>query len=50
MPFQIQRYSTAAVLYDDLGFKRKAGFFTRVAAMQCASQQLPNPLWLLVRF
>lgn len=44
---KIQRYSTAAVLYDDLGFKRKAGFFTRVAAMQCASQQLPNPLWLL---
>ncbi|KAL9963219.1 hypothetical protein ACROYT_G032397 [Oculina patagonica] len=44
---KIQRYSTAAVLYDELGFRRKAGFFTRVAAMQCVSQQLPHPLWLL---
>jgi len=44
---KIQRYSTTAVLYDELGFRRKAGFFTRVAAMQCVSQQLPNPLWLL---
>ena len=46
---KIQRYSTAAVLYDELGFRRKAGFFTRIAAMQCVSQQLPHPLWPLVK-
>ncbi|PFX14220.1 trafficking protein particle complex subunit 9-like [Stylophora pistillata] len=43
---KIQRYSTAAVLYDELGFKRKAGFFGRIAAMQCVTPQLPHPLWL----
>ena len=37
------------MLYDELGFRRKAGFFTRVAAMQCVSQHLPHPLWVLVR-
>lgn len=43
---KIQRYSAAAVLYDELGFQRKAGFFSRIAAMQCVSQLMPHPLWL----
>lgn len=44
---KIQRYNTAALLYDELGFRRKAGFFSRIAAVQCVSSQLPKPLWLL---
>ena len=35
--FQIHRYSTLSSLYNLIGFRRKAAFFRRVAAMQCVS-------------
>ncbi|XP_041361446.1 trafficking protein particle complex subunit 9-like [Gigantopelta aegis] len=34
---KINRYSTLASLYSQIGFQRKASFFKRVAAMQCVT-------------
>ncbi|XP_078584497.1 trafficking protein particle complex subunit 9-like isoform X3 [Branchiostoma floridae x Branchiostoma japonicum] len=42
---KIQRYNTLSGLYEQIGFKRKAAFFKRVAAMQCVSPNNPNPAW-----
>ncbi len=42
---QMQRYSTLAVLYEQLGMHRKASFFRRVAAMQIVAPTNPNPQW-----
>ncbi|XP_074644464.1 trafficking protein particle complex subunit 9-like [Tubulanus polymorphus] len=39
---KIQRYSTLALLYSQIGFQRKAAFFKRVAAMQCIAHQKPG--------
>lgn len=42
---KIQRFSALADLYKDIGFKRKAAFFLRVAAMRCVAPQNPHPDW-----
>jgi hypothetical protein len=44
---QINRYSTLSTLYAQIGFKRKASFFKRVAAMQCVAPQNPKPNWVV---
>ena len=44
---KIQRFSALADLYRDIGFKRKAAFFLRVAAMRCVAPQNPHPDWSL---
>ncbi len=44
---KIQRFSALAKLYEDIGFKRKAAFFLRVAAMRCVAPQNPHPDWNL---
>ncbi|XP_060554230.1 trafficking protein particle complex subunit 9-like [Ruditapes philippinarum] len=44
---RINRYSTLSTLYAQIGFKRKASFFKRVAAMQCVAPQNPKPNWVV---
>ncbi|KAL4218216.1 Trafficking protein particle complex subunit 9 [Mactra antiquata] len=44
---RINRYSTLSTLYAKIGFRRKASFFKRVAAMQCVAPQNPKPNWTL---
>ena len=44
---KIQRFSALADLYQGIGFKRKAAFFLRVAAMRCVAPQNPHPDWSL---
>ncbi|KAK2547858.1 Trafficking protein particle complex subunit 9 [Acropora cervicornis] len=44
---KITRFNTAAILYDEIGFKRKAAFFSKISAVQCVSHQLQKPLWQL---
>ena len=44
---KIQRFSALSDLYKDIGFKRKAAFFLRVAAMRCVAPQNPHPDWAL---
>ncbi|XP_044184471.1 trafficking protein particle complex subunit 9-like [Acropora millepora] len=44
---KITRFNTAAILYDEIGFKRKAAFFSKISAAQCVSHQLQKPLWQL---
>ena len=34
-------------IYRDIGFKRKAAFFLRVAAMRCVAPNNPHPDWAL---
>ncbi|ESO85285.1 hypothetical protein LOTGIDRAFT_130513 [Lottia gigantea] len=36
---KIQRFGTLATLYTQIGFHRKAGFFKRIAGMQCVAPQ-----------
>ena len=43
--FQIQRYSVLADLYEGMGFLRKAGFYRRIAGMQCVAPTNPAPDW-----
>ena len=38
-----------AIIYEDIGFMRKAAFFTRKAARHCTSQHLPPQGWTAVR-
>ena len=40
-------FSALADLYEGIGFKRKAAFFLRVAAMRCVAPQNPHPDWSL---
>ncbi len=42
---KIQRFSALAELYRGIGFRRKAAFFLRVAAMRCVAPQNPHPDW-----
>lgn len=42
---KIQRYSTLASLYSQIGFHRKAAFFRRVSALQCVNPQVAQPSW-----
>ncbi|XP_028405958.1 trafficking protein particle complex subunit 9-like isoform X2 [Dendronephthya gigantea] len=42
---KIQLYSAMAMIYEDVGYMRKAAFFTRVAARHCTSQHLPPQGW-----
>lgn len=42
---KIQRYSTLASLYSQIGFHRKAAFFRRVSALQCVNPQVTQPSW-----
>ncbi|KAL3887835.1 hypothetical protein ACJMK2_000227, partial [Sinanodonta woodiana] len=42
---RIQRYTTLSSLYSQIGFKRKATFYQRVAAMQCVAPQNPRQNW-----
>ncbi|OWF53426.1 Trafficking protein particle complex subunit 9 [Mizuhopecten yessoensis] len=44
---KINRYCTLSQLYAQIGFRRKAAFFKRIAAMQCVSPQNPQPNWKL---
>ena len=44
---KIHRFSALADLYRDIGFKRKAAFFLRVAAMRCVAPNNPHPDWAL---
>ncbi|XP_071749203.1 trafficking protein particle complex subunit 9 [Lepeophtheirus salmonis] len=44
---KIERFSALSRLYWDIGFKRKAAFFNRVAAMRCVAPQNPVPQWSL---
>ena len=43
---QIQRYCVLADLYSGMGFQRKAGFYRRIAGMQCVAPTNPKPDWL----
>ena len=47
---QIQRYNTTALLYSEIGFERKAAFFSRIMAMHCVAQSLPQQAWALVSY
>ncbi|XP_078456811.1 trafficking protein particle complex subunit 9 isoform X2 [Lampetra fluviatilis] len=42
---RIQRFAALADLYDLIGFRRKASFFKRVAAMQCVGPHVAEPGW-----
>ena len=43
---EIERLSTLAELYGEIGFKRKEAFYKRVAAMYCVQEQLKTgPRW-----
>lgn len=42
---KIQQYNAMAIMYEDIGFTRKAAFFTRLAALHCTSQHLPLQGW-----
>ncbi|XP_071952255.1 trafficking protein particle complex subunit 9-like [Antedon mediterranea] len=42
---KVERYSALSHLFSEIGFKRKASFFKRVAAMQCVSPNNPSPAW-----
>ena len=37
-----------SIMYEDIGFLRKAAFFTRMAALHCTSQHLPLQGWTAV--
>ncbi|KAJ8321622.1 hypothetical protein KUTeg_000093 [Tegillarca granosa] len=43
---KINRYCTLSQLYSQIGFKRKACFFKRIAAMQCVAPNIPQQNWL----
>ena len=37
-----------AIMYEDIGYMRKAAFFTRKAAQQCTLKGLPRQGWTAV--
>ena len=43
-------FSAMAIMYEDIGYMRKAAFFTRKAARHCTSQHLPPQGWTAVSF
>jgi hypothetical protein len=42
---KVRRFSALSALYARLGFRRKAAFFQRVAAMRCVAPQNPHTDW-----
>ena len=42
---KVQRFAALSLLYSRIGFKRKAAFFFRVAAMRCVAPQNPHTDW-----
>jgi hypothetical protein len=44
---KVQRFSALSKLYSRLGFRRKAAFFHRVAAMRCVAPQNPHTDWAM---